>query len=1384
MKKKLLYARLKKTILTTIFIGSALWGIALNPISPTFANTKEVRNLPLPNASLVQPENLDNFNSLQAKNITVGIDQQIASKNVLQLNSKASGNVRSIVDIDKLNSINDQLRTKYLNRAEYYSPQEDLTELDNSFIDQAEQDITLYANFKTESFGIESVYFVDNPDRVFESMLKNTQYGIDHGYFSGDLTPQSLDSSDFETIQIKLIVPKGTKIIRFGNDAEPKYMIPRENTFEYTDKTLKIDPTTEYPQVYITANLVDRDSLTSAAREEQDSIQEELTATFHTDNFHVVNDDFIKLVPLGLNAGNVIANSREVALKPFTILKDNNILSDGMFESETLILTNGYTMHTEAFDRQTDGESFEYRRESFEKKYEEAHETNELGNTVYWPLDETCTSIVSLSHYSIEDFLSDVSINDEFAATTLHEFFHHLIFVNDKYKNIPMFKDIPDGFVNKTTELKNKEIEKLVELLNNPYAKKNWEEYICEAFLAKNHPKASIQADFQTDLVETNRFLDNLFDHRAPSIPNGLKTLDITGESVKLTFSHSNDEISVDKYNLYQDGKLVKSVETQKDAKGLSYANPGDYQSNIEVTIEKLTQYTEYNFQVTAVDEAGNESNKSQALAVKTKDTEAPKIKGSLIGNALSSSTASFSWAHPTDNAGVKKIKLCRTENTLKRSDNIGTEKVFELAANSTTYIDSTLVKGKSYSYYLIALDEAGNESKPSNRINIKTNDDNDKERNEDQAKDTNYSNSTLDWSGMFDFPAASFQISSWFLSGGNWLFGSLTSVLGSATSSLVNLSSGTLNQFIVTPMDENGNALSTGILITVNSVDKSAIETQDSSLYTGQVWNETDNFVSALDENGKIVPLNDKRVSTTGTVDTSKAGNYKVEYSFKGEGKQVSSVATITVKEDKSSIKTKDITLYVGQTFNREDAFVSATDKDGNPVPWESETITSNGATVDTSKPGVTTLKYTYKGDLKNSDSSFKVTVKEDKSSIKTKDITLYVGQTFNREDAFVSATDKDGNPVPWESETITSNDATVDTSKPGVTTLKYTYKGDLKNSDSSFKVTVKEDKSSIKVKDLTFYAKQFWNKTYSFVSATDEDGCPVDISDERILVNETVDLFTPGIYKVKYSFKGKIKTIEATATINIKDDKSTIKTKDSSIYAGQTWDAADNFVSVTDEEGDSVDIHDDRIRTSGVVDSSKPGTYKITYAFIGKIDIIKATATIIVKEDKSTIKAVASTIYVGQAWNKANNFVSATDEDGHPVAIDDARITVTVPDGPVDTSKPSVYYIIYRFKGISKTIESIVSVSINKDKTTLELQDIELHVGQTFDINSPFKNVIDKDGNKITAEMVEWYYIDDVKTKELDTSKPGTHRLRIVYLDGTKKWKYSDSCKVTVKE
>ncbi|HHB0748537.1 TPA: hypothetical protein ACOAUT_002798, partial [Enterococcus faecalis] len=101
---------------------------------------------------------------------------------------------------------------------------------------------------------------------------------------------------------------------------------------------------------------------------------------------------------------------------------------------------------------------------------------------------------------------------------------------------------------------------------------------------------------------------------------------------------------------------------------------------------------------------------------------------------------------------------------------------------------------------------------------------------------------------------------------------------------------------------------------------------------------------------------------------------------------------------------------------------------------------------------------------------------------------------------------------------------------------------------------------------------------------------------------------------------------------------------------------------------------------------------------------------------------------------------------------------------------------------KGEIETVLKLGAVA-KEDQTMAKLKNVDLYVGDDFDPNSVIENVQDADGNKIRAEDIDYYYIDEVKTKRLDTSKPGEYKVRVVVQNGQKQWVYSNTAIVTVK-
>ncbi|WP_185774425.1 bacterial Ig-like domain-containing protein, partial [Enterococcus faecalis] len=404
---------------------------------------------------------------------------------------------------------------------------------------------------------------------------------------------------------------------------------------------------------------------------------------------------------------------------------------------------------------------------------------------------------------------------------------------------------------------------------------------------------------------------------------------------------------------------------------------------------------------------------------------------------------------------------------------------------------------------------------------------------------------------------------------------------------------------------------------------------------------------------------------------------------------------------EDQTTLLLKDIRVEQYQKTYFYDTFDKVVDSKGHPIsPNRINYVYIDGKLSDSGQINTDTIgekhtvAITYYDDFGNAYYSNKVAVTvipmDDKSSIRIKDATIFLGHQWNPEDIFVEARNRFGDPITWKQAKeelgafVRVNDnplAEIDTSKPGKYEVEVRMKGargwfNVLSNKANVTVKKKEDedkdkdKGILKVKNSTLYVGQKWEPKDNFVSATDEDGNSFHWGDyKKLKYSGNVDTSKPGVYKVKYYFYvNDKKKIVSECEVTVKEDKTSIKAKDSTLNVGQKWEPKDNFVSATDEEGREVPFSDSRITISpGKIDTSKPGVHKIKYTFHGVVKNVHSEFKVTVKEDKTSIKTKDSILYVGQKWKPIDNFVSATDEEGREVPFSDQRITI--PPGKIDT-------------------------------------------------------------------------------------------------------------------
>lgn len=174
-------------------------------------------------------------------------------------------------------------------------------------------------------------------------------------------------------------------------------------------------------------------------------------------------------------------------------------------------------------------------------------------------------------------------------------------------------------------------------------------------------------------------------DVTTPDAPSGLAgTVSFT--NVNLTWDPSVDgESGIAGYNVYQDGGLIQTVEEPTAA------------------ITGLAPLTSYEFGVSAVDVAGNESAASFITLVtgleEAPDTTAPSTPANLAVSAGESS-ANFSWDASTDDTGVAGYVVTLDGNFIDSLD-----------GNTTSIFISGLSPSTPYTFEVYAFDFAGNNS-------------------------------------------------------------------------------------------------------------------------------------------------------------------------------------------------------------------------------------------------------------------------------------------------------------------------------------------------------------------------------------------------------------------------------------------------------------------------------------------------------------------------------------------------------------------------------------------------------------------------------------------------------------------------------------------------
>ncbi|WMB63450.1 DUF5011 domain-containing protein [Lactiplantibacillus pentosus] len=555
------------------------------------------------------------------------------------------------------------------------------------------------------------------------------------------------------------------------------------------------------------------------------------------------------------------------------------------------------------------------------------------------------------------------------------------------------------------------------------------------------------------------------------------------------------------------------------------------------------------------------------------------------------------------------------------------------------------------------------------------------------------------------------------------------------------------------------------------------SLDNNSGTLYANGIWNPASVVVNATDVDGTTVEAT--KIKCSGTVDMTTPGENKLTYSFVDSiGKEHSKNTTVTVLENQAAINVDNNsgTLYANGIWNPDSVVVSATDVDGTVV--EGSEIKRSG-TVDMTTPGEYELTYSFVDSLgKEHSKNTTVTVLENQAAISVDNNsgTLYANGIWNPDSIVITAIDVDGTTVE---NTKIKCSGTVDVTTPGDYKLTYSFVDSLGEEHSKdTTVTVLENHAAINVDNNsgTLYANGNWNPESVVVNATDVDGTVVEGS--KIKRSGTVDMTTPGDYKLTYSFVDSLgKEHSKDTTVEVLENQAAINVDNNSgtLYANGIWNPDSVVVNVTDVDGTAVEGA--RIKCSGTVDMTTPGDYKLTYSFVdslGKEHSKDTTVEVLENQAAISVDNNSGTLYAHGVWNPASVVVNATDVDG--TTVEDTRIKCI---GTVDMSTPGDYELTYSFKdslGHEKSTSTTVKVLENHAAISVDNNSGALYAHGVWNPASVVVNATDVDGSTVEDARIK-------RSGTVDMTTPGDYELTYSFVDSLGK-EHSENTTVTVLE
>jgi len=457
--------------------------------------------------------------------------------------------------------------------------------------------------------------------------------------------------------------------------------------------------------------------------------------------------------------------------------------------------------------------------------------------------------------------------------------------------------------------------------------------------------------------------------------------------------------------------------------------------------------------------------------------------------------------------------------------------------------------------------------------------------------------------------------------------------------------------------------------------------------------------------------------------------------------------------------LSTEDSTLYTGPKTTWEPADNLSDSSSLTLADGVAYQITDNAGktytTVPVNTPGVYTITYTGSFDGSQYQSSATVTVKASQAAITVTDSFVHAGESWQPTQGVTKVVAADGQTLVDASELTVVG--TVDTSKVGKYQVTYQWVDQAGNVIESAPATVNVAGIDVHDQQVAATTDKQWSPADNFTSGLATDGTLITLA--NVQVTGTADYATPGTYSIKYQYTGTDgNQVTATAIVTVTDNQSQLVLKPKvTLIQGPTakWQAEDGFVSATDTDGTAISF--DQLTTTGTVDLTTAGDYKVTYHYTNSAGTsISETLTVTVQASQAAIKAHDSTQQVTTQgkWQPTDNLDTVTDAYGQPVT-DTTSVTTT---GTVDLSQAGDYPVTYSYTDVSGNVRTkTITVTVTTSAAQINVSAGSTLVAgpkTTWQASDNWVSATNSDGSDVPLSAVT------VKG-QVDTATPGDYEV-----------------------